>query len=208
MRAFDIVDLTVRSDKRKACATLFHDDANGGCYRIEIKPWAGENDVPMLLVPFVRAGKPVLDEKWSRKWVEERIVPPSRQNIGQVLKANGLDEYDDFKLLMVSMGRCSQDDFGLVEVDARASREAGARALPELLGFAARVGSELARARREAGLTQVELSARSGVQQGAISRLERGVGNPTLGVIEVLAEALGVRLDVMACPCRRRGSTC
>lgn len=44
-------------------------------------------------------------------WVRQRIVPPDRQNIGQILKANGLEEYDEFSLLMFGSGRCAQDDY-------------------------------------------------------------------------------------------------
>ena len=80
-------------------------------------PGTVETDVPMGLVPFAHDGKREVDPHWSRRWVEERIVPPSRQNIGQVLKANGLVEYDDFALLVHGMGRCSQDDFELVGLD-------------------------------------------------------------------------------------------
>lgn len=46
-------------------------------------------------------------------WVRQRIVPPDRQNIGQILKANGLEEYDEFSLLMLGSGRCAQDDYYL-----------------------------------------------------------------------------------------------
>ena len=37
---------------------------------------------------------------------------------------------------------------------------------------------ELLRARRTAGLTQKELSSRTGIAQSDISKLERGIGNP------------------------------
>jgi hypothetical protein len=54
---------------------------------------------------------------WSKLWVQQRIVPTDRQNLGQVLKDNHLKEYDEYGLLMLSMGRCSQDDYYLVPVD-------------------------------------------------------------------------------------------
>ncbi|MBR2823489.1 MAG: hypothetical protein IKE24_07385 [Clostridia bacterium] len=44
-------------------------------------------------------------------WVQQLIVPQDRQNIGQVLKENGLGVYDEFQLLMLTMGRCAQEDF-------------------------------------------------------------------------------------------------
>lgn len=46
---------------------------------------------------------------WSKVWVQQRIAPTDRQNLGQILKDNGLDEYDEFQLLMLANGRCVQD---------------------------------------------------------------------------------------------------
>ena len=48
--------------------------------------------------------------------MQQRIIPSDRQNLGQILKANGLDEYDEFKLLMLSNGRCAQDNCYLAEI--------------------------------------------------------------------------------------------
>jgi hypothetical protein len=47
-------------------------------------------------------------------------VPPDRQNIGQILRDNGLKSYDEYALLMLSSGRCEQDDYYLVPVDEKA----------------------------------------------------------------------------------------
>ena len=235
MRAFAIVDMSQRASKRKPCATLFYDEKTRD-YRIEIAPTASEDDVPMLLAAFIHRKQRTLDSKWSRKWVEERVVPPSRQNLGQILKANGLDDYDDFQMLMIGKGRCCQDDFGLVEIDAaeltdeqagatkkeaqgesakgrQSPVQSGSTSLPDAQGrpaivqhspgkarqaagtptLAAQIGAQLARARKEAGLSQLELAQRCGLQQAAISRLERGLGNPTLSTIEEVAAQLGVQ---------------
>ena len=53
---------------------------------------------------------------WSKLWVQQRIVPTDRQNLGQVLKENGLSEYDEFELLMLAEGRCAQDSYFLAGV--------------------------------------------------------------------------------------------
>ena len=50
---------------------------------------------------------------------QQRIVPPDRQNLGQVLRDNHLKEYEEFGLLMLSMGRCSQDDYYLVPIEEK-----------------------------------------------------------------------------------------
>ena len=52
--------------------------------------------------------------------------------------------------------------------------------------------ANLRRARAEAGLSQEELSERSGLHSTEISRLERGVREPRLGTIVRLARGLGL----------------
>lgn len=54
------------------------------------------------------------------------------------------------------------------------------------------VGRNFARLRREKGLTQEDVEARSGYSQQYLSGLERGRRNPTVITLFELAEALGV----------------
>lgn len=75
-------------------------------------PW----ETPLLLSSFVERGQRSVDSYWSRLWAQQRISPQDRQNIGQVLKENGLKEYDEFQLLMLTMRRCAQDDCYLEEI--------------------------------------------------------------------------------------------
>jgi len=51
-------------------------------------------------------------------------------------------------------------------------------------------------ARLRAGLTQAELARRAGLSQPAVARLEDPDHNPTLDMLERVATALGVRLEV------------
>lgn len=60
--------------------------------------------------------------------------------------------------------------------------------MPELL--VAQVGRRLKEYRQAAGLTQTLLHEITGVGIANISRLERGLGNPTLEVLEALAMGL------------------
>ena len=52
------------------------------------------------------------------------------------------------------------------------------------------------RARIETGITQKELAKKTGISQADISRLERGIGNPSLNTLKRIAEALGKRLEL------------
>ncbi len=59
-------------------------------------------------------------------------------------------------------------------------------------------------ARINAGLTQVELSERTGISQADISRLENGIRNPSLALLKRLAEAMDSTLKIEFIPKRRR----
>ncbi len=54
------------------------------------------------------------------------------------------------------------------------------------------VGRNFARLRREKGLTQEDVEARSGYSQQYLSGLERGRRNPSIITLYEIAEALGV----------------
>ncbi len=55
-------------------------------------------------------------------------------------------------------------------------------------------------ARIQAGLTQVQLSERSGISQADISRLENGTRNPSLSLLKRLAEAMDSTLKIEFVP--------
>lgn len=78
----------------------------------DAEPW----ETPLLLTSFLKRGEKTVNSYWSLMWVRQRIVPSDRQNLGQVLKENGLEEYDEFELLMAGKGRCAQDDYFLDEI--------------------------------------------------------------------------------------------
>lgn len=60
-----------------------------------------------------------------------------------------------------------------------------------------RLGRELAAMRAAAALTQGQLAARASVQQAEISRIERGLGNPTHDTLIRLATAVGGRVTLV-----------
>ncbi len=55
---------------------------------------------------------------------------------------------------------------------------------------------EMIDARNKEGLTQKELSERTGITQADISRIESGTRNPSLGMVKRLANGLGMRLKI------------
>ena len=55
-------------------------------------------------------------------------------------------------------------------------------------------------ARNKEGLTQKELSERTGITQADISRIESGTRNPSLSMVKRLANGLGMRLKLEFIP--------
>ena len=58
----------------------------------------------------------------------------------------------------------------------------------------------IVKARKEQQITQAELAARTGINQGDISRLERGTRNPSLNMLKKLASGLGMQLKIEFLP--------
>lgn len=107
MKIFAIRD-GYRNDN-KNLAYLFYYEYSKAFY-IEFSEDADEWELPILLSSFVAKKEFTVDSRWSKIWVQQRIVPHDRQNLGQILRDNGLEDYDEYKLLMLANGRCEQDD--------------------------------------------------------------------------------------------------
>jgi len=80
-----------------------------------------------------------------------------------------------------------------IEAEARAE---GPEAVAQLEVMRQRYyrGGQIAALRKRHNLTQPALAKRSGVEQADLSRIERGLGNPTEETLAKVARALGVRL--------------
>ena len=113
MKIFAIRDAADQSNKD--LAYLFYYEINRKFY-IELPEKADPWETPLLLASFVKNGEQSINSYWSRVWVQQRIVPSDRQNIGQILRDNGLKSYDEFALLILASGRCEQDDYYLVPI--------------------------------------------------------------------------------------------
>lgn len=71
----------------------------------------------------------------------------------------------------------------------------------EVVGFeetnlTQQIGFLLAKTRDEMNITQTELAKKSHIDQGDISKIERGLGNPTIAKINKLFKALGKSITV------------
>lgn len=104
MRIFKILD----EDDERELGILFYFEKEGS-FIVELKDGLDEWSAPFLFAPYVKKGVFTIPRSDSLVWVQNRIIPPSRQNIGMILKNHGLKEYDEMKFLELSEGKCSQD---------------------------------------------------------------------------------------------------
>ena len=71
----------------------------------------------------------------------------------------------------------------------------------ELVGYTEttinqQIGVLLIKTREKLGITQIELSRLSHIDQGDISKIERGLGNPTISKINKLFKAMGKDIKI------------
>ena len=60
-----------------------------------------------------------------------------------------------------------------------------------------RIGQRFAEERKKAGVTQAELAERCGLAQSHIARIEAGRYSVGFDTLEVMAEGLGKRIDIV-----------
>ena len=113
MRIFAIRD-EANPDNREIAFLLYYEQDKR--FYIELPENADPWQTPLLLSSFLKRGEHTVNAYWSRVWVQQRIIPSDRQNLGQILKDNGLATYDEFELLLLAEGRCAQDDYYLEPV--------------------------------------------------------------------------------------------
>jgi DNA-binding XRE family transcriptional regulator len=101
---------------------------------------------------------------------------------------------------MTVMATKFADFVGGLEEEARAE---GPEAVAQLEAVREhfRLGRQLAQARLQQKLSQTQVAQRAQVDQGDVSKIERGVANPTLATLSAVACAVGLEVDL-----RRRSS--
>ena len=62
-------------------------------FYIELPDDADPWETPLILSSCLKRGEKTISAYWSKVWVQQRIIPSDRQNLGRILKDNGLDSY-------------------------------------------------------------------------------------------------------------------
>ena len=63
-------------------------------------------------------------------------------------------------------------------------------------------------ARMQQNMTQKDLSAKTGIKQADISRIENGTRNPSLSMVKKLAQGLGMKLKLEFIPMSAKNIKC
>ena len=87
---------------------------------------------------------------------------------------------------------------------AERMKEPGFRAEYEALEPEFAIVQAMIDARKESGLTQQQLSEKTGIAQGDISKIEKGEANPSLRTLKRLASGMGMRLKLEFLPVDNR----
>jgi len=96
---------------------------------------------------------------------------------------------NDFDALMASV----EDDWS---DEAKTVCTAASSVFRDELAERAEIGTCLQRARQARRMSQLAVSEASGIQQAEISRIERGVANPTIDTLLKACSAVGMRVTL------------
>ena len=173
--------------RRKAtpCAFMRYADETG--FEIDIDSDVSADEVPAFFVPFVEKEGRHIDGDLALRWVRERVPPPGRQNLGEILDAHGLSEYSELALLQAGRGESSQDSYVVEEID-EASYESGR--VDRTMQRRQKLGQEIKARRMGLDMSQRELADAIGIDQPALSRIEAGKANVTFDLLADIDEVL------------------
>ena len=112
-----------------------------------------------------------------------------------------LKELKDNRELFIS-GHIDPGGYGVIwndelDFDAMSIYEDGDIVRQEEPTINQEIGILLAKTREKLNITQVELSKKSHIDQGDISKIEKGLGNPTIAKIQKLFRALGKKVSLI-----------
>ena len=101
----------IKKNSRNKIVGILNYDEQTKTYTIDIPENVSYKEAPFMMSLFLKKGIRSLDSEWSMRWVRSRIIPSGRQNIGEILRVNGMRAYDEHKLLLKNEGRSCQDEY-------------------------------------------------------------------------------------------------
>lgn len=83
-----------------------------------------------------------------------------------------------------------------LDLDAETIWEDGKNVGKENTDIVFELASILTKARNKIGLTQKQLAEKTGIYQADISKIERGLSNPSIGTLQRLADGMGLKMEI------------
>lgn len=105
-------------------------------------------------------------------------------------------DVDLFHQVQVDMGGYGISWNDDLDLDAEDVWENGIEVGKKEMDIVALLAENLIKARDIAGMTQKQLSESTGIYQADISKIERGLANPSLSTLKRLADGMGLKLRI------------
>ena len=142
---------------------------------------------------------------------EENLIIMAKFNDGKIVSYNIRQLYDQFPIfkelendpLLFNNGIIAPGGCGIIfndEIDIACEElyENGTLISQEKVeDLNLQIGNLFSLEREKKGITQSELAKITNIHQAEISKIERGIGNPSIKTLERLAEGLGLKLELI-----------
>ena len=106
---------------------------------------------------------------------------------------NDVDLFNQVQVDMGGYGVSWNDD---LDLDANDIWEDGIEVGKKEMDIVSLLAENLTKAREITGMTQKQLSESTGIYQADISKIERGLANPSLSTLKRLADGMGLKLRI------------
>lgn len=83
-----------------------------------------------------------------------------------------------------------------LDLDAETIWEDGIEIGKDTIDIMSKLAARLTEARNRIGITQKQLAEKTGIYQADISKIERGLSNPSISTLQRLAEGMGLQIEV------------
>lgn len=83
-----------------------------------------------------------------------------------------------------------------LDLDAETIWEDGVEIGKDTVDIMSKLAARLTEARNRIGITQKQLAEKTGIYQADISKIERGLSNPSISTLQRLAEGMGLQIEV------------
>lgn len=142
---------------------------------------------------------------------EENLIIMAKFNDGKIVSYNIRQLYDQFPIfkelendpLLFNNGIIAPGGCGIIfndEIDIACEElyENGTLISQEKVeDLNLQIGNLFSLEREKKGITQSELAKITNIHQAEISKIERGIGNPSIKTLERLAEGLGLKFELI-----------